>query len=107
MRRAPRRSSSGIELAGGTAVWYHGGLPVLPIRWVLVRDPCRRFDPPALLATDPALTPVAIVQYFVRGWQVEVTIEEARRHLGLETQRQWSITGSRARPPCCSALSPS
>jgi hypothetical protein len=23
-------------------------------------------------------------------WQVEVTYEEARRHLGLETQRQWS-----------------
>jgi hypothetical protein len=23
-------------------------------------------------------------------WQVEVTFEEARRHLGVETQRQWS-----------------
>jgi hypothetical protein len=23
-------------------------------------------------------------------WQVEVTYEEARRHLGVETQRQWS-----------------
>lgn len=27
---------------------------------------------------------------FVQRWQVEVTFEEARRHLGLETQRQWS-----------------
>ena len=49
-----------------------------------------RFEPQALLATDPTLPPVALVQYFVRRWQVEVTFEEARRHLGLETQRQWS-----------------
>jgi hypothetical protein len=26
-----------IALATGTAVWYHPGLPVVPIRWVLVR----------------------------------------------------------------------
>ncbi len=79
-----------IELATGTAVWYHGGLPVLPIRWVLVRDPDGRFDPQALLSTDAALAPVDIVRYYVRRWQVEVTFEETRRHLGVETQRQWS-----------------
>lgn len=85
-RTGPRE----IELATGTAVWYHSGLPVLPIRWVLVRDPHGRFDPQALLATQPALDAVAIVRYFVHRWQVEVTFEETRRHLGLETQRQWS-----------------
>jgi hypothetical protein len=26
----------------------------------------------------------------MRRWQVEITFEEARRHLGFETQRQWS-----------------
>lgn len=25
------------------AVWYHTGLPVVPIRWVLVRDPLNKF----------------------------------------------------------------
>lgn len=79
-----------IELASGTAVWYHAGQPLLPIRWVLVRDPLGHFDPQALLSTDLALDPLTIVQYFVQRWQVEVTFEEARRHLGLETQRQWS-----------------
>lgn len=79
-----------IELTSGTAVWYHGGRGLVPVRWVLVRDPHRRFDPQALLSTDATLAPEAIVQYFVRRWQVEVTFEEARRHLGLETQRQWS-----------------
>ena len=42
------------------------------------------------LSTDPTLSAAAIVGYFVRRWQVEVTFEEARRHLGVETQRQWS-----------------
>jgi len=79
-----------VEVATGTAVWHHPGLPVLPIRWVLVRDPLGRFDPQGLLSTDIALSAVQIVGYFVRRWQVEVTFEEARRHLGLETQRQWS-----------------
>lgn len=79
-----------IELASGTAVWYHGGLPVLPIRWVLVRDPLGHFNPQALLSTDTTVSAVEIVRYFVRRWQVEVTFEEARRHLGVETQRQWS-----------------
>ena len=79
-----------VELATGTAVWHHGRLPVLPLRWVLVRDPRGRFEPQALLSTDVALGAAEIVGYFVRRWQVEVTFAEARRHLGVETQRQWS-----------------
>ena len=71
-------------------MWHHPGLPVVPLRWVLVRDPRGRFDPQALLATDPALAAAEVVGYFVRRWQLEVTFEEARRHLGVETQRQWS-----------------
>ena len=31
-----------------------------------------------------------ILQWFRQRWQVEVTFEEARAHLGVETQRQWS-----------------
>lgn len=79
-----------VELASGTAVWYQGGQPVLPLRWVLIRDPLGRFDPQALLCTEPAQTPAQIVATYVRRWQVEVTFAEARRHLGVETQRQWS-----------------
>jgi hypothetical protein len=79
-----------IEIASGTAVWYHAGLPALPLRWVLIRDPLGHFDTQALLCTQPDLAPLEIVQYFVQRWQLEVTFEEARRHLGMETQRQWS-----------------
>jgi hypothetical protein len=79
-----------VELASGTAVWYHYGLPAVPIRWVLIRDPLSQFEAQALLCTDLVVTPEQIVTWFVLRWQVEVTFEESRRHLGVETQRQWS-----------------
>jgi hypothetical protein len=62
----------------------------VPIRWVLLRDPQRRFDPQALLCTDAAQDPLQVVRWFVQRWQLEVTFREVRDHLGVETQRQWS-----------------
>ena len=79
-----------VEVASDTAVWYHSGLPPVPIRWVLIRDPQGRFAPQALLSTDLATEPAQVLAWFVLRWQLEVTVEEARRHLGVETQRQWS-----------------
>lgn len=79
-----------VEVATGAAVWSHPGLPVAPLRWVLIRDPAGRFNAQALLCTDLAADPADILSWFVRRWTVEVTFAEARRHLGLETQRQWS-----------------
>jgi hypothetical protein len=77
-------------VATATAVWYHSGLPPVPIRWVLIRDPEGQFDPQALLCTDLAVSAQQIVEWFVLRWQLEVTFLEARAHLGVETQRQWS-----------------
>lgn len=79
-----------IEYVSATAVWYHAGRPVVPVRWVLIRDPAGRFDPVALACTDPRQAAVQIIRWFVQRWQVEVTFAETRRHLGVETQRQWS-----------------
>jgi hypothetical protein len=93
-----------IEIASATAVWQHGGLPVVPIRWVLIRDPLSRFAPQALLCTDLTRDPAQIVGWFVRRWQVEVTFQEARTHLGLETQRQWSDKAIARTTPCLLAL---
>ena len=98
------QASRPIEIASGTAVWYHTGLPVVPIRWVLVRDPLGRFETQALLCTRTDQPPIEIVQYFVQRWQVEVTFEEARRHLGVETQRQWSARAIARTTPVLLAL---
>src|SRR6266496_5289584 len=79
-----------VELASDTAVWYHSGKKVVALRWVLIRDPLGRFEPQALLSTDQMVAAPQIVEWFVQRWQLEVTFEEARAHLGVETQRQWS-----------------
>lgn len=79
-----------VEVASSTAVWYHTGQPAVPVRWVLVRDPREEFRPQALLSTRLEVEPAQVLAWFVRRWAVEVTFEEARTHLGVETQRQWS-----------------
>jgi hypothetical protein len=84
------QSERAIEVATGTAVWYHTGLPPVPLRWVLIRDRQARFGPQALLCTDGQVNAQQIVEWFVWRWQLEVTFHEARAHLGIETQRQWS-----------------
>jgi hypothetical protein len=83
------QSTRWLDIASGTALWHHPGMQV-PIRWVLVRDPEGEKEPQAFLCTDLDADPVDILRWFVRRWRVETTFEEARRHLGLETQRQWS-----------------
>lgn len=79
-----------MEVTTATAVWYHSGKPVVPLRWVLLRDPEGKLAPMALQSTDLQLSAEKIVTYFVRRWAIEVTFEEIRAHLGVETQRQWS-----------------
>jgi hypothetical protein len=93
-----------VEICSATAVWRHAGLPVLPIRWVLLRDPQHRFDPQALLCTKPNCDPLQVVRWFVQRWQVEVTFREVRDHLGVETQRQWSDRAIARTTPCLLAL---
>jgi DDE superfamily endonuclease len=88
-----------VEIVSATAVWYHSGLPPVPLRWVLIRDPQGHFATQALLCTDLAVTPNQILAWFVQRWQLEVTFEETRRHLGLETQRQWSEAAIRRTTP--------
>jgi hypothetical protein len=79
-----------VELVSDTAVWYHSGMPPLSMRWVLVRDPQGPFAPHALRCTDLTVEPVQSLAWFVLRWRLEVTWQEARAHLGLQTQRHWN-----------------
>ena len=79
-----------MEITSGTAVWYHNGKAPVPIRWVLIRDPLGEYDPIAVLCTSLTYASLQIAEWFVQRWQLEVTFEEVRAHLGVETQRQWS-----------------
>ncbi|MEL6223429.1 MAG: hypothetical protein AAFR31_12405 [Cyanobacteria bacterium J06627_8] len=79
-----------MNIVSAPAVWYKTGMPAVPIRWVLIVDPRRKFTPQALLCTDLTAQTQDILFWFRQRWQVEVTFEEVRAHLGVETQRQWS-----------------
>lgn len=93
-----------VEIVSGTCVWYHTGLPAVPIRWVLIRDPKGQLDTQALLCTTLEATPLQVLEGFIMRWQVEVTFEEARARLGMETQRQWSATAVARTTPCVLGL---
>jgi hypothetical protein len=79
-----------VEVYSETCLWGTTGKPYVPIRWVLVRDPLGEFEPCAFLSTELTHKPIQILTWFVRRWRMEVTFEESRAHLGIETQRQWS-----------------
>lgn len=79
-----------IEVVSGKCVWYHVGKQVVPLRWVIIRDPLGKFETQSVFSTRTEATAKKIVEWFIKRWQVEVTFEESRRHLGIETQRQWS-----------------
>jgi hypothetical protein len=92
------RRTRRLDVASGTALRRHPGRRVA-IRRVLVRDPSGEKEPQAFLCTDPGAEPVDVLRWFVRRWRTETTFEEARRHLGVETQRQWSdLAVARATP---------
>ena len=79
-----------LEICTDTALWYRYGSDPLPIRWVLTRDPLGKRPPKAIFSTDPTQTAEQIIRDFMKRWSLEVTFEESRAHVGIETQRQWS-----------------
>ena len=93
-----------LEVATGTAHWYRLGQPVLPIRWVLVRDPKGKLRPRAYFSTQPSDSAREMVVEFIKRWSIEATFEESRAHLGIETQRQWSDLAIERSTPCLFGL---
>lgn len=74
-----------MDMASGNAIWFHNSKPP-----ILIRHPAGKYNSVALLCTDPQQSPLNIATWFAQRWQVEVTFEKMRRHLGMKTQRQWS-----------------
>jgi len=79
-----------LEWLSGTALWYRVGIPPVALRWVVVRDPLGKFELQSFFCTLPTALPLQILAWFILRWCIETTLEQARAHLGVETQRQWS-----------------
>jgi hypothetical protein len=93
-----------VELTSGCAQWYRIGQPLLAIRWVMVRDPLGKLSPRAYFSTRQLDAPRQIITEFIKRWTIETTFEEARSHLGIETQRQWSDKAIERQTPCLLGL---
>jgi hypothetical protein len=88
-----------MQVFSRTGLWHRRGQDPVAIRYVLARDPEGQQPDAAYFCTDERFEPEEILKYVVQRWSVEVTFEEARAHLGLETQRQWSdLAIARATP---------
>lgn len=79
-----------IKYLTNTALWGVDSSEPVPIRWVLVVDPTGEMDPLPLMSTDVDLAATRIIELYVDRWGLEVTFQEVREHLGVETQKQWS-----------------
>lgn len=79
-----------IEYLTGTALWYRATIVPVALRWLAVRDPLGKFELQSFFCSLPLATPLQVLTWFILRWCVETTFQEARAHLGLETQRQWS-----------------
>jgi hypothetical protein len=98
----------------GVCLWYTPGQDPVPIRWVLVRydEINKRTSKVTIHVTsffcsdvgDATLLPEQIIGFYVSRWNIEVTFEEIRAHLGLETQRHWSVRAIERTTPCLFGL---
>lgn len=93
-----------MQLLTDTALWYTPGYRPLALRWVLVRDPQGQLRDQAFLCTDLQATMEQIMTWVILRWNIEVTFEEVRAHLGMETQRQWSDLAIARTTPCLLGL---
>jgi len=77
----------------------------ISLRIVLVKTPNGKNEAETFFSTDVNLEPTQIINYFVLRWNIEVTFEETRANLGVETQRQWSDNAIARTTPLLMGLS--
>ena len=88
-----------IEFIAGTSLWYGYGIRPVPIKWVLIKGSDNP-EPTVIFTLDLESSPEIILSEYINRWPIEVTFEEIRRHLGMETQRQWSDQAIDRETPC-------
>lgn len=76
-----------VEVVSGTGLWYRSGHPLVPVRWVFVRDRTGTHRDEYFFTTDVTMSPQAVIETYTGRWNIETTFQEARSYLGLETTR--------------------
>jgi hypothetical protein len=76
-----------VEVVTGTGWWYQSGRPLIPVRWVFVRDRTGTHRDEYFFTTDVTMSPKMVIETYTGRWNIETTFPEARSYLGLETTR--------------------
>jgi hypothetical protein len=76
-----------VEVVTGVGSWYRSGRPLVPVRWVFVRDRSGTHRDEYFFTTDVTMSPRAVIETYTGRWNIETTFQEARSYLGLETTR--------------------
>ncbi len=93
-----------VEIITGTGFWYRAGEGIVEVLWVYVHDLTGTHRDEYFYTTDVHLTPRQVIEYFTGRWSIEVTFQEARAYLGIETTRGWSQQTVLRAEPCLFGL---
>src|SRR5262245_16028891 len=93
-----------VEVVTGVGLWYRSGRPLVPVRWVFVRDRSGSHRDEYFFTTDVRISPQAVIETYTGRWNIETTFQEARSYLGLETTRGRVRNTVLRAEPCLLAL---
>jgi hypothetical protein len=93
-----------VEVVTGSGGWYQSGRPLIPVRWVFVRDRTGTHRDESFFTTDVTMSATRVIETYTGRWNIETTFQGARSYLGLETTRGRSRNTVLRAEPCLLAL---
>jgi DDE superfamily endonuclease len=93
-----------VEVVTGTGLWYKGGRPLVPVRWVFVHDLTGTHRDEYFFTTAPSMTAAAVIETYTERWSIETTFQEVRSYGGLGTTRGWTRATVLRTEPCLFGL---
>ena len=93
-----------VAVVTGTGHWYRSGEGLVEVLWVFVQDLTGTHRDEYFFTTDVTMTAQQVIETFTGRWAIEVTFQEVRAHLGVETTRGWIRQTVLRAEPCLFGL---
>jgi hypothetical protein len=93
-----------VRVCDGHGQWYQSGAGLVPVHWVFVRDVQGTRRDEYFYTTHDGFTPEQVVTLYTLRWNLEVTFQELRAHLGFEKTRQRVENSVLRMAPCLLGL---
>jgi hypothetical protein len=76
-----------VTIVSGTGIWYIRGKQPVAVLWILVHDCMGTHRDDYFFTTDVNMSAKDLIECYTGRWSIEVTFEEMRAYMGLETTR--------------------